>query len=200
MTTEELSTRRFLTVPNIITVVRLSLLPVYLWLLFGKDEPVAAGWLLAVLGVTDYFDGSIARRFNQVSEFGKILDPVADRILVVTAVISTMAVHAVPIWFGVATLLREVLVSLAVLIIASLGGARIDVLWIGKCGAFGLMVSYPMFLGATGSDWLGQAFFFGAWTAGLIGLVLSWIALVSYIPPALEAFRRGRKGRAEHDG
>jgi len=200
VTTEELSPRRFLTVPNVITVIRLSLLPVYLWLLFGKDELVAAGWLLAVLGITDYFDGFIARKFNQVSEFGKILDPVADRILVATAVITTMAVHAVPLWFGIATLAREVLVSLAVVIIASLGGARIDVLWIGKCGAFGLMVSYPMFLGATGTDAIGRAFLYGAWISGLVGLVLSWIALVSYVPPALEAFKRGRKARAEHHG
>jgi len=195
---EGLAPRRFLTVPNVITVIRLSLLPVYLWLLFGKDELVAAGWLLAVLGITDYFDGLIARKFNQVSEFGKIIDPVADRILVATAVISTMAVHAVPVWFGVATLAREVLVSLAVVIIASLGGARIDVLWIGKCGAFGLMVSYPMFLGATGTDVVGKAFLYGAWTAGLVGLALSWVALVSYVPPALEAFQRGRKARTEH--
>jgi len=199
VTSEELANRRFLTAPNIITVVRLSLLPLYLWLLFSKDELVAAGWLLALLGITDYFDGFIARKFNQVSEFGKILDPVADRILVVTAVVSTMAVHAVPLWFGLATLVREVLVSLAVVVIASLGGARIDVLWIGKCGAFGLMVSYPMFLGATGTDLVGRGFFYGAWLAGLIGLVLSWMALVSYIPPALEAFRRGRKARAELD-
>jgi cardiolipin synthase len=198
VTDQPVAARKFLTVPNVITVVRLSLLPVYLWLLFGKDELVAAGWLLAVLGITDYFDGFIARRFNQVSEFGKIIDPVADRILVATAVISTMAVHAVPVWFGLATLVREIVVSLAVVLIASLGGARIDVLWIGKCGAFGLMVSYPMFLGATDDGWLGNFFFYGAWTSGLIGLVLSWMALVSYVPPALEAFKRGRKGRAEH--
>jgi cardiolipin synthase len=186
-----------MTVPNAITIIRLSLLPVYLWLVFGRHSLVSAGWLLAVLGITDYFDGYIARRFNQVSEFGKIIDPVADRILVATAVLSTMAVNAVPAWFGIATLLREVLVSVAVVVIASLGGARIDVLWIGKCGAFGLMVSYPMFLGARGHGAIGNFFTIGAWTSGLIGLALSWIALVTYIPPAREAFVRGRQARRE---
>ena len=77
---------------------------------------------------------------------GKVLDPVADRVLVVTAVISIIVYGAVPVWFGVATLAREVVVSVAVLLLASLGAARIDVLWVGKAGTFALMFAYPAFL------------------------------------------------------
>ena len=72
---------RILTIPNVITFVRLLCLPVYLWLLLGLDNRAAAAGLLAVLGATDWVDGYIARHFNQVSSLGKVLDPVADRFL-----------------------------------------------------------------------------------------------------------------------
>jgi CDP-diacylglycerol--glycerol-3-phosphate 3-phosphatidyltransferase len=128
---------RILTVPNAVTVVRLACIPLYVWLLFGADNQVAAAGLLAGLGATDWIDGYIARRFHQVSTFGKVLDPVADRLLVVTAVITIMIHGAVPVWFGVATLAREVVVSGAVLLLASLGAARMDVI-----GVVGLILAW----------------------------------------------------------
>ena len=70
-----------LTVPNVITLVRLACLPLYLYLLFGRDNRVAAAVLLAVLGATDWVDGYVARHFHQVSNLGKVLDPMADRLL-----------------------------------------------------------------------------------------------------------------------
>ena len=141
---------RVLTVPNPITAVRLACVPVFLWLLFGAHRQTDAAILLAVLGATDWVDGFVARRWRQVSTLGKVLDPVADRILVGTAVIAVIVHGAVPLWFGVATLAREVLVSAAVLLLAALGAERIDVLWVGKAGTFGLMVAYPTFLLAHG--------------------------------------------------
>ena len=95
--------------------------------------------LLAVLGATDWIDGYVARRYHQVSTLGKVLDPAADRILVGTAVIAVIVHGAVPLWFGVATLAREVLVSVMVVLLAALGAARINVLWVGKAGTFALM-------------------------------------------------------------
>ncbi len=102
---------RILTAPNVITWSRLLCIPLFLWLLFGRHRQTAAAVLLAVLGATDWVDGYVARRYRQVSTFGKVLDPTADRILVGTAVISVMVYGAVPLWFGVATIAREVLVS-----------------------------------------------------------------------------------------
>ena len=100
----------------------------------------------------------MARRYHQVSTLGKVLDPVADRVLVVTAVIAIMVHGAVPVWFGVATLAREVVVSAAVLLLASLGAARIDVLWVGKAGTFALMFAYPAFLLSYGTaSWQGPS-------------------------------------------
>ena len=107
--------------PNAITLVRLACIPLFVWLLFGADRQTAAAVLLGALGATDWIDGFVARRYHQVSTVGKVLDPVADRVLVVTAVIAITVHGAVPVWFGVATLAREVVVSAAVLLLASLG-------------------------------------------------------------------------------
>jgi len=188
---------RVLTVPNLITLVRLACIPVFLWLLFGADRQTAAAVLLAALGATDWVDGFVARRYHQVSTVGKVLDPVADRILVVTAVIAIIVHGAVPVWFGAATIAREVLVSGAVLLLASLGAARIDVLWIGKAGTFALMFAYPAFLLSYGSaSWQGPIRVV-AWVTGLVGLALAWVAAASYVPVARRALADGRRARAE---
>ncbi len=187
---------RILTVPNAITLVRLACIPVFLWLLFGAGRQSAAAVLLAVLGATDWVDGFVARRYHQVSTVGKVLDPVADRILVVTAVIAIVVHGAVPVWFGVATLAREVVVSGAVLLLASLGASRIDVLWVGKAGTFALMFAYPAFLLADGSAGWQEPIRVIAWVTGLIGLALAWVAAGSYVPVARRALADGRRARA----
>ena len=192
---EEGDLDRIVTVPNAITLVRLACIPVFLWLLFGAHRQSAAAVLLAVLGATDWIDGFVARRFHQVSTWGKVLDPVADRVLVVTAVIAIVVHGAVPVWFGAATLAREVVVSGAVLLLASLGAARIDVLWVGKAGTFALMFSYPAFLLGDGSaGWQGPVRVI-AWVTGIVGLTLAWIAAASYVPVARRALADGRRAR-----
>ena len=188
---------RIVTVPNAITMVRLACIPLFVWLLFGTTHQTAAAVLLAVLGATDWVDGFVARRYHQVSTFGKVLDPVADRILVVTAVVSIIVYGAVPVWFGVATLAREVVVSAAVLLLASLGATRIDVLWVGKAGTFALMFSYPAFLLGDGTAGWQEPIRVIAWVTGIIGLTLAWIAAGSYVPLARRALAEGRRSRAE---
>jgi cardiolipin synthase (CMP-forming) len=184
-----------LTIPNLITLVRLGCLPLFVWLVFGAKEQTAAAILLAVLGATDWVDGFVARRFHQVSVFGKVLDPLADRLLVGTAVIVIIVHGAVPIWFGVVTLSREALVGLMVLVLAGLGAARIDVLWVGKAGTFGLMVAYPSFLFGHGTaSWQDPVRVF-AWVAGAGGLTLAWVAAAAYVQPARAALAAGRAGR-----
>ena len=189
---------RILTVPNLITLLRLACIPLFLWLLFGLHEQTAAAILLAVLGATDWVDGYVARRFNQVSTFGKVLDPTADRLLVGTAVISVLAYGAVPLWFGIATIAREVLVSVMVVLLASLGAARIDVLWVGKAGTFGLMFAYPTFLLAYGGAGWQAPITVIAYVTGITGLVLAWVAAGRYIGPARKALREGRAARQGH--
>ena len=194
---DEAALDRIWTVPNVVTFFRLACIPLYVWLLFGATNQVGAALLLAVLGATDWIDGYIARRFHQVSTLGKVLDPVADRLLVVTAVI-TITIHgAVPVWFGLATLAREVVVSGAVLLLASLGAARIDVLWVGKAGTFALMVAYPLFLVSDGTAGWEAVLRAVAWIVGLVGLVLAWVAAGSYVGPARQALADGRRHESD---
>jgi len=186
---------RVLTWPNAVTTVRLALIPVYVWLLFSTSHQLAAGLLLGALGITDWIDGYLARRLHQVTTLGKILDPVADRALVFTAVITVALYGAVPWWFAIATLAREVVVTLAVLLLAWLGAARIDVVWLGKAGTFGLMTAYPWLLMAHGPATWQHVLYDVAWPIGWIGLLLAWSATVAYVRPARTALARGRAGR-----
>ena len=93
--------------PNLISVIRLGCIPIFVWLLLGDERRMAAAGLLAVLGATDWVDGWIARRFDQTSEVGKILDPTADRLMFLVAVFSMIIDESVPLWFAVLTLVRE---------------------------------------------------------------------------------------------
>lgn len=187
--------------PNLVTTVRLAVIPLYVWLLASTDHRAIAAWLLAVLGATDWVDGYLARRLHQTSNLGKILDPVADRILVITSVLSVAVVGAVPWWFAVATLAREIVVSSLTLILAALGAARIDVLWWGKVSTFALMTAYPLFLltsvaqGQSLESWQSVIRVL-TWAVGVGGLGLAWIVLGGYVKPALNALRTGRAARA----
>jgi cardiolipin synthase len=184
--------RQVLTLPNLITLARLACLPVFLWLLFGKEDRAAAAALLAVLGITDWVDGYLARHLGQVSELGKILDPVADRLLFIVGAGGILIDGSVPTWFAVIVLVRETLVGGATLVLAALGARRIDVTWFGKAGTFGLMIAFPLFL-ASHSDlsWADTAGVL-AWIAAIPGLALSLYAAVLYVPIARRALREGR--------
>jgi cardiolipin synthase len=187
---------RVLTVPNVISVIRLSCLPVFVWLLFGREDRGSAALLLAGLGITDWVDGYIARRWKQVSRVGKVLDPVADRLLFLVGVVCIIIDDSVPLWFAVAVLVREVFITALTLGLAAMGAERVDVTWFGKAGTFGLMVAFPSFL-ASHSEWY-SADFFGAlaWTAGIPGLIFSYYSAILYVPMGLAALRSGRAAQA----
>jgi len=87
---------RILTIPNVISAVRVAMVPLFLWLLFGADAPLPAGLLLGGIGATDWVDGFLARRLGQVSELGKLLDPLADRLAITAAVIGGWVAGVLP--------------------------------------------------------------------------------------------------------
>ena len=186
---------RILTVPNLITCVRLACLPLYLYLLFGRDNRAAAAVLLGLLGATDWVDGYVARRFDQVSDFGKILDPVADRLLFFVGIGAILVDGAAPFWFSVLVLGREIVISIAVLVLAALGARRIDVTWWGKAGTFCLMVAFPLFLAGASTVGVADLCTLIAWGFGIPGLALSYYAAFLYIPLGLTALRDGRAAR-----
>ncbi len=191
--------RRIWTIPNVISVVRLACVPWFLWLIWVADEISTAAVLLAVLGATDWVDGWIARRFDQGSELGKVLDPVADRALLIAAAVGILTIDmpgAVKILVLVVGL-REVLVAAATVVIAAAGARRIDVLWVGKAGTFAVMVAFPLLLLA--SDIEGDAAVLvgiAGWICGIVGAALSWYAAIRYLPAAQRALREGRAARA----
>lgn len=189
---------RIVTIPNVISFVRLLCIPGFVYLLFGTEprNRYGAALLLAVLGCTDWIDGYIARHFDQGSTLGKILDPVADRLLLLVGIGGILIDGSVPAWVAVLALAREALVALAAVLLAAFGARRIDVQWWGKAGTFGLMVAFPLFLTshstASWADLAGNL----AWVATIPGLVFGYIALVTYVPLARDALREGRVGSA----
>lgn len=196
--TSQLSTHRFLTAPNVFTLLRLCCIPIFVWLLFGKDDQVSAAWLLGALGATDWVDGWLARRFNQVSEFGKIFDPTADRLLFIVAIVSIITYGIGPSWVPwvmVAIVVREVVVG-ATMAIATLAFAmeRFDVTYWGKLATFLLMFAIPGFmLGDPDSGSFGQQGFLVASCILVIpGLALSYWTAVQYVPKVRAGVAAGR--------
>jgi cardiolipin synthase len=174
-----------LTIPNLISVIRLFLIPVFLWLLFARDNPFAAGWLLFIIGSTDWVDGYLARRLDQVSEVGKFLDPLADRLAVTTAVVGGLISGDIPPWFAWALIVREALIGAGALIVALKGHTKLDVRQMGKVATLLLYMAVGwFFIGATW-DW-GLLI---AWVTGVPGLVLYYIVGVQYAGDALRVIQ-----------
>src|SRR4051812_23632175 len=106
---EAVASNRYLTLPNGFTLLRLCCIPLFLYLLFGRDNRAGAAWLLGGLGATDWVDGWLARRLHQTSEFGKVFDPTADRLMFIVGVGGIIIDHSAPLWMAWAVVVREVL-------------------------------------------------------------------------------------------
>jgi cardiolipin synthase len=186
------------TVPNLFTLVRLMCLPVFLWVLFGLDNQVGAALILGALSATDWVDGYLARRLGQVSEFGKVFDPTVDRLMFIVAITAIIIDGAIPLWFAIAVLAREVLVGL-MMAVATLvyKMPRIDVTYLGKVATALLMFAVPGFLiGSSGESYAGL-FQLAAWIVGIPGLILSWWTGIAYIPQVRRAIAAGGSARVE---
>ena len=182
-----------LTVPNLVTALRLCCLPVFVWLLFGPQNRQAAAWLLGILGATDWVDGYLARRLGQTSEFGKVFDPTVDRLLFFVGIVSLIIDGSVPVWFAIAVLAREVVVGITMIVATAVFNMeRFDVTWWGKTATFLLMFTFPGFLMAESNIAIADAFGVAAWIMGPPGLVLSWYTAVAYIPLVRDGIQRGR--------
>jgi cardiolipin synthase len=187
---------RIFTIPNVISLVRLLCVPIFVWLLWKEPpQPIAAGALLAVLGATDWVDGYIARHFNQGSNLGKILDPTADRVLLVAGAV-TLLFEDLGVGVDIVLiviLVREVLIAGATIALALAGARRIDVVWAGKAGTLALMFALPLFIWADNSSGALHALVaLAAWGFAIGGIILGYYAAARYIPAAREALREGR--------
>jgi cardiolipin synthase len=193
---DQLSSHKYLTYPNLFTLVRLCCIPIFLYLLFGRDNVAGSAFLLGALGATDWVDGWLARHFNQVSEFGKVFDPTADRLLFIVAISGILIYGIPPAWVFWLIIIREVLVGGTVAIATVLFKMeRFDVTWWGKTATFLLMFAIPGFMIGASDFPLHQAFLVAAWLLVIPGLILSYYTAITYIPTIRESLRAGRARR-----
>jgi cardiolipin synthase (CMP-forming) len=185
---------RLVTIPNLLSVIRLAGVPVFLWLLLG---PRADGWALAILvfsGVSDWADGKIARRFNQMSRFGAVLDPAADRLYTLATIVAFVVRDIVPWWIAAILVGRDVMVGICIWVLGRNGFAPPEVTYVGKAATFNLMYAMPLMLLAQGGSTAATlvrpvAYAFAVWGgalflwSGLLYLVQTRAALRSATRP-----------------
>ena len=196
MSVVEIGPTKIATLPNLITLIRLLTLPVFVTMLLVNEQRAGAALLLGVLGMTDWVDGWIARRFNQTSQFGMVFDPFVDRALFVVGTGSVLIDGGVPLWFCVCILVREVFVGLMMAIGTLVGMKRFPVSIWGKRYTFLLMTAVPLLLLGTSTHVTADVAWLGGWFLGIPGLVMSYVVGVLYIPEVLRNVRLGRAERA----
>ena len=180
------------TIPNLVSLARLLLVPLFLWLLLGADEVAAAGWLLGIIGSTDWVDGYLARRLGQVSEVGKMLDPVADRLAVVAGDQGSDRRRASRL-VRLGADRREVVVGALALYLGLRVGRRLEVRWLGKTATLVLYAAIACwFIEGTPMAWLERLAQIGA----VVGLVLYYAVMVSYVGDARALVIEARVPRA----
>jgi cardiolipin synthase len=171
---------RVLTVPNMISLVRLALVPVFAVLIVVGED----GWallVLAVSGASDWLDGVLARRLNQVTRLGQILDPFADRLFIFVTLIGLAWREVVPLWLVLAIVARDVLLALTVPVLARLGYGTLEVTLVGKVATFALLYAFPLLLLAAVPGWLGAVAHVVGWAFTWWGVGLYWLAGLQYV-------------------
>jgi cardiolipin synthase len=181
---------RVLTVPNAVSGLRLLAVPVFVWLVLGAGRYAAAFWLLAAIAASDWVDGYLARRLDQASRVGAVIDPLIDRTLLVAVGVALLLEGLAPWPLVVLVVVRDVALMGASF---ALFGAvpPIKVKRTGKAATACLLTAFPLFLLAA-IDWAGQAVAGGlAWGLAVAGLALYYVAGGQY---AVAAWRLRRDG------
>ncbi len=182
--------RDALTIPNGVSFVRLLGVPYFWWVLLAQDRVGLAAALIFLIGSTDWIDGYLARRLNQISEVGKVLDPLADRLMIASALIGGLVAGVLPLAIGVPLLAREILVGFGALYMGARGARTVEVRYLGKLATFLIYGAIPSFyLDAAGIvPWM---FGSAAWISGAVGLILYYWVGVEYVRDS-RAFLRER--------
>lgn len=171
---------KVLTVPNLVSVVRLLLIPVFLWLVLG---PEADGWALLVLmvaGVTDFLDGWLARRLDQYSQLGQLLDPVADRLYILAVVVGLAMRDVIPWPIALCLPLRDLLMWGLVPLLRTRGFSALPVHFLGKAATFNLLYAFPLLLLGDGTSTLATLALVFGWAFAIWGIGLYWWAGLLY--------------------
>ena len=171
---------RILTIPNVISLLRLALVPVFAVLIVrGNDE-----WALAVLaisGASDWLDGILARRLDQVTKLGQMLDPAADRLFILVTLVGLAWRDVVPLWVLVVILLRDVTLLCLLPVLTRHGYGPLPVSFVGKAATFALLYAFPLLLLAEAPGALGATASIIGWAFTGWGVGLYWLAGIQYI-------------------
>lgn len=171
---------RVLTLPNAITLFRLLLIPIFLFVAWDRHRLILAGLLLGFIGATDWVDGYLARRLNQTSTVGKVIDPSADRLLLIAAGVVTLHQSLMPAWLLVMIFAREIAVASVVGAVAIRFKQRLDVVYYGKAGTLLMMFGFPFFVFAGANTSFSIGFRVIGYVFLLPGLAVLFLALGSY--------------------
>lgn len=189
------------TVPNLLSAVRLAGVPVFLWLVLG---PEADAWALALLmfsGFTDWLDGWLARRWQQTSVLGQVLDPVADRLYILAVVVGLALRDVIPWWLAVSLPLRDALMWLLVPLLRTRGYSALPVHFLGKAATFNLLYAFPLLLLGDGEGVVADLAQVFGWAFAFWGVGLYWWAGVLYTWQVRTLLRtterRPARGRAQ---
>jgi cardiolipin synthase len=190
--TRPMVSNRILTVPNLLSFVRMVGVPIFLWLVLG---PKADGWALAVLmvsGVTDWLDGKLARKLNQSTKIGQILDPVADRLYILAVVIGLAIRDIIPWWLAVILPLRDVFLFALVPFLRTRGYSALPVHFLGKAATANLLYAFPLLLLGDGSGTVALLANVFGWAIALWGVGLYWWGGVLYAWQVAQLMRMPR--------
>jgi cardiolipin synthase len=183
------------TLPNALSALRLAGVPIFLWAIVSEHD----GWALIVLmlsGVTDYADGKVARMFNMESRLGQLLDPIADRLYILTTLVGLAWRDIIPLWLVVVLISREVAMTVMLLLLRQRGQIGLPVHFVGKAATFNLLYAFPLLLMAHRTDWLGAIGRPLGWSFAWWGIVLYWLAAVLYAIQARLVLARARLAEA----
>jgi cardiolipin synthase (CMP-forming) len=180
---------RIWTIPNAISFLRLGLVPVFYWLLVTGQDGLALGILIAATA-SDFIDGFIARRFNQVTRLGALLDPASDRLFIAACVIGLTVREMIPVPLLIVVLARDVLLLVIVLVrrIRIRDFPRVNLL--GKAATFALFLAFPVIVMSHVVPSAAIALAVIGWVLGASGAVLYWLAGFTYIAQLVRVPRR----------
>lgn len=186
---------RVVTFPNFLSLVRILLIPVFVALILHHGTEGAGLVLLGAVVATDWIDGYIARRTGQVSNLGKILDPVADRLALTAALTALVLRHAFPLWAALLVIARDGLILLAGVVLLFRYQVRLDVRWIGKVATFGLMWAIPWIAWGNFGLVLHRFTLDVGWLIFVPSIVLYYLATIVYAVDVVRALRLPRSER-----
>jgi cardiolipin synthase len=167
-------------IPNMLSILRLLLVPVFLWLLIA-DEFLVAFLVLMFASFTDWLDGFIARKFNQITSLGKVLDPSADRLFILATLIGLTVNEIIPAWLAIVIVARDVLLLIGYPISASHGYGPLPVHFLGKAATFALLYALPLLLLADVWPSAEAVILPLAWGFAYWGIGLYWVAGFVYL-------------------